>query len=102
MPALFAGSSGQDSADEFYSNAMKNYLDGNTETAILDLEKALKLAPSHDNARELLVKILVQKGTFHYSNGEYLQCFLCLERAYELDPDNRKIIRMRNAAKKNI
>lgn len=87
---------------KLYKQAEDKYARGELDEAISDLEKALEIDRNYSKANELLLKILVEVSTEYYAESDYERALPYLTKAYNLAPENAKIVYMYEAVSKEL
>ncbi|MBI5574683.1 MAG: HEAT repeat domain-containing protein [Elusimicrobia bacterium] len=89
------------SAEDYFFRAGEKYTQGDTENAISDLEKGLKLNPKDKQAKDFLGLCLNEISLKYYVAGEYQSALPYLEKLNKFSPDP-EVIKMYNHAKKEV
>ncbi|MEW6516220.1 MAG: hypothetical protein AB1439_04860 [candidate division FCPU426 bacterium] len=85
-----------------FDQAIQNYLKGDSQQAIQQLNESLKLDPGNQRTKVFLLKILVERGSRLYLAKQYSQAYTYLSQAYAMDPGNRQVKQMYELAAKEI
>ncbi len=83
-----------DTAKEIFNKAVADYIRGNKTESIELLETALKMDAQNREMKEFFVKILTEYGSESFLTNDYVSARDYLERARNIDPENKEIKKM--------
>ncbi len=90
-------------AELYFQRGLGNYLKGDVEKTIYNVEKALKFDEKNQKMKAFLVKILTEEGSRLFMNKQYDKSLPYLEKAKWYDPENKDVSRMYDiVSKRNI
>lgn len=87
--------------DELMNRAIKEYLRGDYIGAIQDFERVLEME-KNEKARNLLYKSVVEEGKRRLNGGELESAKQYLERAKEINPDDREMVDLLSEVNKKL
>jgi len=94
-----AASAADQVADTYFYRGVQQYLKGNLDDAIADVEKAMELGATGKKETAFIVKLLLERGSILFQNRQYQDARDYFEKALKYDPANKEISQLIEKAK---
>jgi len=77
--------------DMYFNAATEKYLQGDYAKSTENLEKALEIQPENAQAKQFLLKILIEAGKYYNAKHEYLESMKFINKSLKIAPNNYEV-----------